>query len=238
MNILVTGGSKGLGSAIVNKLTAQPDNHIYFTYFNSERAASELESMHTNTTKVHCDFNSEDALLSLVDKMQQWNIDVLINNAAVNPPKSHFHKVDTEMLVNDFRVNTVSTIKITQAAIKIFRKKKFGKIITVLSSAILGKPPIGWSEYVAGKNYLLSLSKSWATENNRFNITSNCVSPSFMLTDFNQDIDERLIDDIKTTHPLGKLLLPDEVAVTVDFLTTCSQHINGVNIVMNAAMDL
>jgi len=238
MNILVTGGSKGLGSAIVNKLAENPGNHIFFTYLHSERAASELVSAHANVTKVYCDFNREDSLLSLADSIQQWNIDVLVNNAAVNPPKNHFHKVDTEKLIDDFKVNVLSTIKISQAAIKIFRKKKFGKIITVLSAAIVGKPPIGWSEYVAGKNYLLSLSKSWATENNRFNITSNCVSPSFVLTDFNQDIDERLVDDIIAAHPLGKLLLPEEVAVTVDFLTTCSQHINGVNIVMNAAIDV
>lgn len=238
MNILITGGSKGLGSAIVSKLAETTDNHIYFTYANSVNAATELESKYTNVTKIYCDFNNEDSLLSLVDQIQQLSIDVLINNAAVNPAKNHFHKLDTTSLLNDFKTNTVGTIKITQAAIKNFRKKKFGKIITILSSALFGKPATGWSEYIAGKNYLLSLSKSWATENNRFNITSNCVSPSFMLTDFNQDIDERLVDDIVTAHPLGKLLLPAEVADTVNFLTTCSQHINGINLVMNAAMDI
>lgn len=238
MKILVTGGSKGLGSAIVNKLADNRDNHIYFTYFNSEQAASELESKYTNVTKVRCDFNDTGSLSLLADKIQQWDIDVLVNNAAINSPKSHFHKLDTETLVDGFATNTVSTIKITQAAIKVFRKKKFGKIITILSSAILGKPPVGWSEYVAGKSYLLSLSRSWATENNRFNITSNCVSPSFMLTDFNQDVDARLVDDIIAAHPLGKLLSPAEVADTVSFLVTCSQHINGANIVMNAATDL
>ncbi|SHM13869.1 SDR family NAD(P)-dependent oxidoreductase [Chitinophaga sp. CF418] len=238
MNILVTGGSKGVGNAIVNKLAEKSGDHIYFTYLNSEAAASELEVKYPNVSKVQCDFSDENSLSSLVDKMEQWNIDVLINNAAVNPQKKHFHKLDEASLVRDFKTNIVSTITVTQAAIRIFRKKKSGKIITILSSAIIGKPAVGWSEYIAGKNYLLSLSKSWATENNRFNITSNCVSPSFMLTDFNQDVDERLVEEIISSHPLGKLILPAEVADAVAFLTTCSQHINGQNIVMNAAMDI
>lgn len=238
MNILVTGGSKGLGAMIVSRLAENPANHIYFTYSSSESLASEVESRNANTTKVHCDFHDDASLVSLVGKLVEWDIDVLINNAAINQSKNHFHKVDVNGLLDSFKTNVASTVTITQAAIKIFRKKKFGKIITILSSAILGKPPIGWAEYVASKNYLLSLSRSWVTENNRFNITSNCVSPSFMLTEFNRDVDPRLVDDIIAAHPLGKLLTTSEVADTVDFLTTCSQHINGVNIVMNAGMDL
>jgi NAD(P)-dependent dehydrogenase (short-subunit alcohol dehydrogenase family) len=175
MNILVTGGSKGLGKAIVRTLAATPGNHVYFTFLNSESSASELESKNSNVTKVRCDFNNDASVQSLIDSLQQWNIDVLINNASVNPPKNHFHKIDTDGLIQNFQANVVTTIKLTQAAIKTFRKKKSGRIITILSSAIIGKAPVGWSEYVASKNYLLSMAKSWATENNRFNITSNCV---------------------------------------------------------------
>lgn len=238
MNILVTGGSKGLGAAIVSKLAENPANHTFFTYNNSEIQAIELEGRTSNTTKVYCDFRNDASLASLSEKLAEWDVDVLINNAAINQPKNHFHKLNTDGLVDNFRINVAGTVTITQAAIKLFRKKKSGRIITILSSAIMGKPPVGWAEYVAGKNYLLSLSRSWVAENNRFNIVSNCVSPSFMQTDFNQNVDQRLVDDIITAHPLGKLLTVEEVADTVDFLTTCSPHINGTNIVMNAGMDL
>jgi 3-oxoacyl-[acyl-carrier protein] reductase len=91
---------------------------------------------------------------------------------------------------------------------------------------------------VANKNYLLSLSKSWAVENARHRITSNCISPSFMETDFTATTDARIIEQIKEAHPLKTLVTPDEVADAVLFFCHCSIHINGVNLPINAAEDL
>ena len=64
----------------------------------------------------------------------------------------------------------IPTILITQSVLNDFRKKKKGKIITILTSFLLNTPPIGASTYVANKAYLGSLVKSWATENIKFNI--------------------------------------------------------------------
>lgn len=238
MNILITGGSKGLGSAIVRQLLTDADNHIYFTYYKSQDQANEITNNHINTSAIYCNFNDPDSVQQLVLKLAECDIDILINNATVAFDKNHFQKLDSNVFLDSFKINVLNTVKITQEVIKLLRKKKYGKIITILSSATINKPPVGWSEYVANKNYLLSLSKSWATENIRYNISSNCVSPSFMLTDYNSDVDERVIEDIVKTHPLKKLLTVEEVALTVEFLTSCSPHINGINIVMNAGQDL
>ena len=75
-----------------------------------------------------------------------------------------------------------------------YKKKRKGKIITILTSFLLNSPPIGSSSYVANKAYLKSLTKSWANENIKFNVTSNTISPSFMQTNFTSDVDERIID--------------------------------------------
>ena len=238
MNILVTGGSKGLGSAIVKQLSANVENHVYFTYYKSLDQANQITKNHKNTSAIYCDFNDADSVKELILLLEKFDIDVLINNATVSYEKNHFHKLNPDVFQDSFKVNILNTVTITQELIKLFRKKKRGKIITILSSATINKPPAGWSEYVASKNYLLSLSRSWATENIRHNISSNCVSPSFMLTDYNSNVDERVIEDIVKTHPLKKLLTVEEVALTIEFLTSCSPHINGVNIVMNAGQDL
>ena len=238
MNILITGGSKGLGSAIVEQLSGKADNHVYFTYYQSLEQANVITKNHHNTTALYCDFNDPESVQELLVLLENLDIDVLINNATVSYEKNHFHKLGLNVFLDSFKVNILNTITITQELIKSFRKKKQGKIITILSAATINKPPAGWAEYVASKNYLRSLSKSWATENIRHNITSNCVSPSFMLTDYNSNVDERMIEDIVKTHPLKKLLTVKEVAFTVEFLTTCSAHINGVDIVMNAGQDL
>lgn len=238
MKILITGGSKGLGSAIVRQLLNDPDSQVYFTYYKSIDQAGEITNSNQNATAIYCDFNDRNSVEALADRLEELDIDMLVNNATVPFPKSHFYKSDPNLFLESFKINVLNTILITQSAIKIFRKKKQGRIITILSSAIMNKPPVGWAEYVANKNYLLSLSKSWATENIRYNISSNCVSPSFMLTDYNSDIDERVVEDMIKNHPLKKLLTVDEVASTVLFLITCSLHINGINISMNAGTDI
>jgi NAD(P)-dependent dehydrogenase (short-subunit alcohol dehydrogenase family) len=130
------------------------------------------------------------------------------------------------------------TLRITKEAIKVFRKKKFGKIINIISSAIINKPLIGLSAYIANKSYLISMSKSWATEGVKFNITSNSISPSFMQTNLTSDTDERVIDQMNKEHPLKRLLTTDEVAEAVKFFIRSSQQINGTNLIINAGADL
>ena len=238
MNILITGGASGLGASIVKKLAADNGNTVWFTYSSSETAAKEIETSYPNTNSIKCDFTNQESIENLLAQIPDINPDILINNANGGIHKEHFYKIDHNVFSESFEQNVIPAIRITQEAIKIFRKKKFGKIINIISSYIVNKPPTGLSEYVANKAYLLSLSKSWGNELIRFNITSNCISPSFMLTGLTADTDQRIIDQITEDHPLKKLLTTEEVADTVAFFTAASQHINGVNLLMNAGSDV
>lgn len=238
MTILVTGGASGLGAAITEELASNNINLVYFTYFRSEKQAKELEKKHSNVRAVFCDFTNEQSIDKLLSQMETFEIQVLINNALPAIHIQHFHKTGAAVFLDSFRVNVMPLIKISQKAVELFRKKKFGKIITVLSSAVINKPPVGWSNYVAEKNYILSVCKSMAVENAAFNITSNCVSPGFMLTDLNKEMDERVVEDMKAKHPLKQLLTTTETTQAIVFLAGASQQINGTNIVINAASDL
>lgn len=238
MNILITGGASGLGKAITLKLAANPNDYIYFTYFKSNGISAELEKTYFNVKGIHVDFNNTESLANLLNTIEEIKLDVLINNALPINSVCHFHKADTADFLSSFQSNVLPVIKISQKAILVFRKAKFGKIITILSSAIINKPPIGWSEYVAEKNYLLSINKSIATENANFNITSNCVSPSFMQTELNSKVDERVVEDMIAKHPLKNILTTEETAETVAFLVSASQQINGSNIIINSGSDL
>jgi 3-oxoacyl-[acyl-carrier protein] reductase len=238
MNILITGGASGLGASITKKLASNPDNNVYFTYSLSRQNALEIEKDYKNTKGLCCDFKNKSSIDSLLSQMDSLDLDILINNAYTGLQKKHFHKVSPDFFMESFSSNIIPTIQFTQKALLIFRKKKFGKIITVLSSAIINTPPIGWSEYVATKNYLLSLSKSWATENINFNISSNCISPSFMKTALTSDTDERILEEMEKNHPLNKLLTTEEVAESIAFMTQSSQHINGTNLLLNAGSNV
>lgn len=236
MKVLITGGASGLGAAVTAKFAANKSNTVYITYCHSEDKANRLKSDYPNVQSIRCDFANRTDVESLAAQLTEISPDVLINNAmGTKISRQYFQATSPEVFADGFQKNIMPVIILTQAALKIFRKRKSGKIITVLTSALLNKPPIGWSAYVAEKNYLLSMSKSWATENARFNITSNAVSPSFMLTDLNADIDERVVEDMRNQHPLKELLRPEEVADVIAFLAGTGSQVNGINFQINAA---
>ena len=238
MNILVTGGASGLGAAIVCKLAEREKNTVYFTFNKSFDKAEIITSKFCNTKSLKCDFGNKEDIQQLIDIINHITPDILINNAYNGSfIKTYFHKIPSNDFLVEFTENIIPTIEITQACINVFRKKKYGKIITILSSA-LSSPPVGSSIYVANKAYLGELTKVWASENVKYNITSNSISPTFMQTALTSTIDERIVEQMIDEHPLKKLLTVEEVADSVCFLTEASPHLNGMDIMMNAAINL
>jgi 3-oxoacyl-[acyl-carrier protein] reductase len=236
MNILITGGSSGLGEAITRKLANDASCRVYFTYNSSVTNAQVIETDLTNTIAIKCNFTDTAEVDALCTKITELDIDVLINNAYIGSfINTHFHKTPVEDFISGFNENIIPTITITRAAINVFRKKKSGKIITVLSAAITEMPSIGTAVYVANKAYLHELVKVWAVENAKFNITSNAISPSFMLTGFTASLDERLVEQIKSTQPQNQLLTTKQAADAVFALINESQDVNGTNRIINAA---
>jgi len=233
MNVLITGGASGLGGAITRKLAAAaPGSRIYFTYRSGKDAATALEAEHPNCSGIICDFAEPADLEKLAEFIAGNEIGILVNNALAQFRTGYAHKTLVAEISASFMANVIPAIRITQAFITAARKRKQGKIITILSAAIQSAPS-GWSVYVAEKMYLLGMHQSWAKENIAYGITSNCVSPAFMLTPLHKDMDERLIEDMQLRHPLKKLLTTEEVADVVQFLATASSQLNGQNIVIN-----
>lgn len=235
----MTGGASGLGKSIVHKLASLADNYIYFTYCNSLESAQEIESRFLNTKAIYCDFRDAQSITHLCNTIPDMNLDALINNAYMPLNNNYFHKLNADYFKESFSSNILPIIQVTQKAIEGFRKKKSGKIITVTTSFLINKPPLGLSAYVAEKAYLASLSKAWASENSSFNITSNCIAPSMMSTPFTtNNMDERVIENMTQSHPLKRLLTTDETSDTIWFLLQASQHVNGVTLVMNGGVDV
>ena len=238
MNILITGGASGLGEAITRKLAADPNNKVFFTYHRSAAKATAIEAEFNNAKGIQADFTNQDSLGALIAAMAGMDLQALVNNAISSHVVNHFHKIDTDYFTDSFAKNVAPTLAVTREAIKLFRKKKEGRIVTILTSGLINVPPMGWSEYNANKAYLASMVKTWAGENIAFNITSNAVSPSLMQTQLTSDMDERMMELAISSHPLKELLPPDDVAGAVSYLLQCSKHINGTNLVMNAGANM
>ncbi len=236
MIFLITGGSSGLGKSIVETLSkGYPDGKVFFTYNSSREAAKEIEAAFPNTKALHLDFKNAESIDGLCQQIEDLNVDVLVNNAVSMLEMNHFHKTPAKEMEAGFIDNILPVLKITSAFIKFSRTRKSGKIVTILSSYIAGMPQTGLSAYIAEKNYLLSMVKSWAAENIKFNIQSNAVSPEFMDTPLNKNVDVRLKDEMVKSHPLKRLLTSDEAAEVVKFLITAPAHLTGENIFVNSA---
>lgn len=235
----MTGGSSGLGKEIVCTLSNSSENKVFFTYNSHVEEAEAIVQDKHNVIAVKCDFTNPADIIRLEEAIPVFDLDVLINNAYAGAPQgTHFHKTDPIAFFKSFENNLIPTIRITQRAVEGFRKKKFGKIINILTAYLVNQPPVGFSIYAANKAYLQQLSKSWSNEYARYNISSNCISPEFMETNLSTRVDERIIEQMKANHPLKKLLTPTEVTDAVVYLINTSQQVNGINIVINAAQNI
>ncbi len=238
MNILILGGASGLGKAITISLcNANANCKVFITYNKSAEEAKVLKEIYKEQLTIYkLDFFDMEEIDQFSKKIELEGFDVLINNATTAKLKDYFHKLPSISFEKNFMNNVMPIIKITQQFIKLRRKKKSGKIITILSSVVKSNyPPLGWSQYLAEKMYLLGLHKGWAIENVQFNITSNCVSPSFMQTDLNSDVDERILEQMLTSHPLKKFVEPKDIASLINYLIIAPNHINGENFTIDAA---
>ena len=238
MTILITGGSRGLGRALVETLAADLDNQILFTYCHHADEAQSLADRFQNVSARCVDFCDEESVKRFAEGLEAEHIDVLINNAyAGNPQGTHFYKSDPDDFAKAFQANVMPFIKITHACIKGMRKQKFGKIINIITSYVMDVPPTGFSVYTATKAYIRQLSKSISKEMGRFNITSNCILPDYMQTDFGK-VEDFQLEQMKDAHPLKELLKPQDVASLVASLLKASQQLNGAEIPINAAQHM
>jgi 3-oxoacyl-[acyl-carrier protein] reductase len=236
MNIVITGGASGLGRAITEHLAKRPNDRVLFTFCRSKDAAQSLVSQYPNVRGTKCDFKDQTDLERFLTELEGFDADVLVHNAYTALNEQHFHKTEAAEFKKSFEENVLPVIAITQRAIKTFRKKKSGKIITILSTALLGKPSVGWAQYTANKAYLRSLSKSWAVENSAFNIASNCILPSFLGIGMTATTDERIKEQLLQKYPRG-FLTAQEVAESVGSLIDSSADVNGTEVILNPAED-
>ncbi len=227
-----------MGRAIVERCASCKDNYVYFTYNSKKDEAKQLAQSYDNVEALQLDFTDMASVDAFAEKIPSLSLGALVNNAWVgNPNGTYFHKTAIDDFERSYQYNVLPLVKITQACIACFRKQKKGKIVTVLTSCLLNLPPMGYSIYSATKAYIEQLSKCWCRENVKFGITSNCVSPEYMQTSF-ANVDERVIEQMEHDHPLKKLLQPEEVAEVIEMLLSSISQLNGVNIPINAALNI
>lgn len=212
---IVTGGSRGIGAAIVKKL-AKNNYNVVLNYNNSQESARKIqeelkqENIHIEIFKA--DVSKREEVKELVDfTLKQFgNIDVLINNAGIDQIKP-FTNITDEDWSNMIQTNLTSVFYCTQEVLPTMINNKDGCIINISSiwGITGGSCEVHYSVTKAGID---GMTKALAKELGPSNIRVNSIAPGAIMTDMNKDCTEDEIKEINRQIPLGKFGKPEDIA--------------------------
>jgi len=237
---LVTGGSRGIGRAICNKLSKDSDYHIIINYNSNKDAAEETlkivrENGNTGEILQFDVANSDD----VKRKLHNWHennkdgiIEVLVNNAGITKdglfmwmPKEDWDSVINTSLNGFFNVTNYLMQKML--------RNRYGRIVNMVSlSGLKGTP--GQTNYSAAKGAIIAATKALAQEIAKRKITVNAVAPGFIKSDMTAKMDEK---ELKKMIPVNRFGEAEEVADLVSFLVSKkASYITGEVININGGI--
>ena len=233
--ILITGASGGIGGALVKKFVSLNGN-ILGTGTKTEK----LDLIKKNNPGIKVkkfDISEHSRIEEFIDNvtLELGGLDILVNNAGINADNLSLRMKDEEWK-KVIDVNLTSSFLLSKHAIKKMLKNKFGRVVNITS--IVGHTGnLGQSNYSASKAGLIGMSKSLAIEYAKKNITVNCVSPGFIVSDMTTNIAEKFRLYLTSRIPMGKLGTGEDVSNCVAFLSSeLASYITGETIHVNGGM--
>ncbi|HET9435284.1 MAG TPA: 3-oxoacyl-[acyl-carrier-protein] reductase [Candidatus Limnocylindrales bacterium] len=220
---IVTGGSRGIGRAIAQRLATQGAD-VAFSYRGNEAAANEtvaaLEALGRRALAVQADVSDPASAEALVKAGLDafGRVDILVNNAGITRDD-----LLMRMSVDDFRAvletNLFGAFYATKAVTRPMLRAKSGRIVNITSvSGQAGQ--MGQANYSSAKAGLIGLTKATARELASRGITCNAVAPGMITTELTKDLPENLMTEIVARTPLGRFGTVEEVAAAVAFLAS------------------
>jgi NAD(P)-dependent dehydrogenase (short-subunit alcohol dehydrogenase family) len=247
LTALVTGGSRGIGEAIVRALHASGAN-VFATYLSaSERAAVIERELDERVAFARCDLADSAALPGLVDacRARFGRLDVLVNNAAIfaeNPFDGEDYARWREGWQRTFAVNVFGAADLTWLALRVMRAqapqglaRTRGRIVNVASRAA-HRGELTFADYGASKAALVNLTKSLARACARDGVAAFAVAPGFIETEMAASELSARRAEIEAEIPGGRVATPAEVASIVVFLACGgADYATGTTLDVNGA---
>ena len=237
---LVTGGSRGIGSAICQKLAEDSDYHILINYQSNVAAAEKTLAavIQKGATAELLKFDVADAddVKEALTVWQEANpeavVEVIVNNAGITKDGLFMWMThdDWSKVIN---TSLNGFFNVTNFFIQRMLRNKYGRIINMVSvSGVKGTP--GQTNYSAAKGAVVAATKALAQEVGKRNITVNAVAPGFIRTDMTGDLDEKELIKLVPANRFGEA---DEVADLVSFLASSkASYITGEVININGGI--
>lgn len=230
---IVTGGSRGIGKAVV-ELLASRGAHVVVNYVRDEEAAAATVNLaHSHGVKAMA-IQADVSQLAEAERLVQetvehfGRVDLLICNAGIwegAPVES----ISEELWDKTIDINLKGTWSVCRAAVPQMKQQRFGRIV-IVSSTAGQRGEANVSNYAASKGGQISFTKSLAPELGPFGINVNCVAPGWVRTEMTEDVftDTAQYESISKSIPLGRFATPEEIAGPIVFLCSAwASHITG-----------
>jgi 3-oxoacyl-[acyl-carrier protein] reductase len=238
---IITGGADGIGKAGAIKF-AEEGAVVIIWDMNEEKGEATVKEIKDNGGKAEF-FKVNTAVFSDVEKATNdamdayGQIDILVNNAGITRDSS-LKKMTTEQWQQVIDVNLTGVFNCTKHVSQYMVDRKYGRIINT-SSVVALYGNFGQTNYVATKAGLIGMTKTWAKELGRKNITVNAVAPGFILTDMVRQMPEDVLKAMEAKVPLQRLGNPEEIASVYLFLASDdAAYINGSVISVDGGMTI
>jgi 3-oxoacyl-[acyl-carrier protein] reductase len=225
---LVTGGARGIGRSIAERLAAGGADIVVadIALDAAEETAGELAK--TGVWAIA-------RVADVADGEEMGRLDILVNNAGITRDGLVMRMKDEDW-DSVLAINLKSVFLCSKEAVKVMAKQRYGRIVNIASVvAFMGNP--GQANYSASKAGMVGLTKTVAREYASRGITANAVAPGFIVTAMTDALPENVKEEMLRAIPLGKFGTPGDVAEAVAFLaSTNASYITGQAIHVNGGM--
>ena len=217
-NVLITGGSRGIGRAMVEAFSTA-GYRVYFLYRQNSEAALTVEKQ-TGAVGIMADVRDPEAVKTAFDRIKQecGGVDVLINNAAVSS-FSLLQDVSEDEWQRVMDTNCGGTYRCCKAVIPEMLARGGGVILNI--SSMWGQ--VGASmevHYSASKAAIIGFTKALAKELGPSHIRCNCIAPGVIDTEMNASLDGETLSSLAEETPLGRIGQPEEIASLALYLAS------------------
>tara|TARA_B100002052_G_C15870769_1_gene594573 strand:+ start:691 stop:1437 length:747 start_codon:yes stop_codon:yes gene_type:complete len=232
-NAIVTGGTRGIGKAIVKALLESGANVI--ATGTNQRQINKLNKKYKSYSVKYfvLELSNPASIKKFAEKINKDEIHILINNAGINMV-NNIDKVSDEDFRNVLEINLTGPMILSREFGSRMIKNKWGRIVNIASIwSVVSRE--GRISYTSSKSGLLGMSKTMAVEWASKNILVNCVSPGFTNTELTAKTNSKNeLKEIKNKIPQKRLAKPDEIAKCVLFLVSeLNSYITGQNIIID-----
>ena len=222
-NVLITGGSRGIGAAIARAYVEEGATVSiihYNDHRNAETTLNQLKQINQHCLSISCDITRQDQVYNAIEAIRQQHgaIDILVNGAGI-AEGDLIEKVSLDQWSRVLNTNLTGAFIVTQACYPDMKEKRWGRIINI-SSQMAFSGGVGASVYCAAKAGLVGFTRALAVEAAPFGVLVNSIAPGATMTQMLKDCGEKFMTDKLKAIPLGRFGTPEDIAPTAVLLAS------------------